>query len=160
MSPFTFAQLRSHASYLRASSTSRNQCDTDQVDIHHPTNPPWFLIPTHRSRINTMARERRLPSIRSSDFASKKQAKAPAETRDHDDKPAIEKNDVSRTAASSTRGDGTNKHDEHDDREPYQSSSAEVLQETRTFQQLVQDYGNDSKCESCLKSLLFVLDRE
>jgi len=121
-------------------------------------------ISTHRSRNNTMARERRLPSNRSSAFARKRQAKAPAETqtRDHDDKPAIEKsmNDVSRTAASSARGDETNKHDEHDDREPQQNSSAEVLQDTRTFQQLVHDYGNDSKCGSYLMMPLFVLDRE
>lgn len=50
----------------------------------------------------------------------------------------MEKDDTSHAAASSV-GDETNKHDEHQ-----QSSFPEVV-DTRTFSQLVQDYGDDSK---------------
>jgi hypothetical protein len=85
-----------------------------------------------------MARERRLPSARSSVAGSNKQAKGVAETHDDNEKPAVEKDETSHAAASSA-GDEVNKHDE-----PKQSSSSE-LEDTRTFQQLVHDYGDDSK---------------
>ncbi|KAM0705053.1 hypothetical protein Q7P35_007840 [Cladosporium inversicolor] len=48
----------------------------------------------------------------------------------------MEKDDTSHAAASPV-GDETNKHDEHQ-----QSSFPEVV-DTRTFSQLVQDYGDD-----------------
>lgn len=88
-----------------------------------------------------MARERRLPSARSSDTSSNKKGKCPAETQDHKDQPAIEDDETARTAASSA-GDKTNKHDE------YQQSSFPEVTDTRTFQQLVHDYGDDSKCDT------------
>lgn len=90
-----------------------------------------------------MARERRLPSARSSDTSSNKKGKGPAESQDHKDQPAAEKDDTSHAAASSV-GDGMNKHDEHE-----QNFSSEVA-DTRAFSQLVQDYGDDSKCRHLL----------
>jgi hypothetical protein len=85
-----------------------------------------------------MARERRLPSARSSATPNNKQAKVAAETQDHAEKPAIERDDTSHTATPSV-GNETQKHDDQQ-----QSSSSEV-EDTRTFQQLVHDYGDDSK---------------
>jgi len=98
-----------------------------------------------------MARERRPPSARSSDLAKSKQAKGAADTPDHKDQPLIEKDDTSHAAASSA-GDETDKHDEL-----RQSSSLEV-EDTRTFQQLVKDYGDDSKWFFLPHSRFGVLD--
>jgi hypothetical protein len=85
-----------------------------------------------------MARERRLPSARSSATANNKQAKGVADTQESMEKPATEKDDTSHEAASSV-GDETKKQDDHQ-----QNSLAEV-EDNRTFQQLVHDYGDDSK---------------
>jgi hypothetical protein len=85
-----------------------------------------------------MARERRLPSARSGAAGSNKQAKNATETHDHAVNLAIEKDDTFHAAASSA-SDETKKQDDHQ-----QNSLAEV-EDTRTFQQLVHDYGDDSK---------------
>jgi len=87
-----------------------------------------------------MARERRPPSARSSIATNSKQAKDAAETPDHSEKPVIEKDHPFQTAASPA-GDNVDINDEN-----RQSSSLEV-EDTRTFQQLVKDYGDDSKCD-------------
>ncbi|GAB7323343.1 hypothetical protein MBLNU13_g05808t1 [Cladosporium sp. NU13] len=83
-----------------------------------------------------MARERRPPSARSRDTANTKQAKDAVETRDPNVKPATKKDDLSHKTGSPA-GDETNKNDEHE-----QSSSSQV-EDNRTFQQLVHDYGDD-----------------
>lgn len=85
-----------------------------------------------------MARERRLPSARSGAADSNKQAKNATETHDHAENLAIEKDDTSHAAALSA-GDETNKLDGH------QPNSSSEVEDTRTFQQLVHDYGDDSK---------------
>lgn len=85
-----------------------------------------------------MARERRLPSARSSETAKSKQANNAVENHYHDEKPAIEKGDISHTVAPST-GDETQKRDE------LQQDVSTEVEDTRTSQQLVKDYGDDSK---------------
>ena len=75
-------------------------------------------------------------------MGSNKQAKAATEIQDHKAQPSIEKDDTAHTAASSAGGDETQKHDELE-----RSPSSEV-EDTRTFQQLVHDYGDDSKWHS------------
>jgi cell fate (sporulation/competence/biofilm development) regulator YlbF (YheA/YmcA/DUF963 family) len=86
-----------------------------------------------------MARERRPASARSSEASNDQQAKDTSETHNRNEKPAVEKDESSHTAVSSTEDDQL-KHKEHQ-----QSSSSEATDD-RTFQQLVQDYGDDSKC--------------
>ena len=98
-----------------------------------------------------MARERRPPSARSSDMARSTQAKDAAETHDDKEQPAIEK-DSSSHAAVPTADDDTNKHDE------FQQSSSSEVQDTRTFQQLVKDYGDDSKWDLIFRHCCNVLD--
>lgn len=94
-----------------------------------------------------MARERRPPSARSRDAAGKTQEKNAAETHNHNEHPATQK-DVNSYAAASSASDGSLKHDENQ-----QSSSSEVT-DTRTFQQLVHDYGDDSKWRPLLHSIV------
>lgn len=94
-----------------------------------------------------MARERRLPSARSSEPAKSKEANNAVESHDHDEKSAIEKSDISHTDALST-GDETQKRDE------LQQDVSTEVEDTRTSQQLVKDYGNDSKRRLLLASLL------
>ena len=94
-----------------------------------------------------MARERRPPSARPRNSADKKQEKDAAETRDHDEHPATKK-DVNSHATAPSASDEPLKHDENQ-----QSSSSEVT-DTRTFQQLVHDYGDDSKWRPLLHSIV------
>jgi hypothetical protein len=85
-----------------------------------------------------MARERRLPSARSSASTSSKQAKDATETGEQQEKRSMDKDDISHTVVSSA-GEETLKHDEH------QQRFSSEAKDTRTFHQLVHDYGDDSK---------------
>jgi hypothetical protein len=87
-----------------------------------------------------MARERRPQSIRSSNATDKKQANNAAEPHNHTKEPTTtaKTNDNSHTDATSVSDEA---------RKQEQTSTTEPEQEdTRTFQQLVQDYGDDGKC--------------
>jgi hypothetical protein len=89
-----------------------------------------------------MARERKLQSIRSSNAADKKQANNAAESHNSTKEPTTttttKTNDNSHTDAISVSDEA---------RKQEQTSTIEPEQEdTRTFQQLVQDYGDDGKC--------------
>ena len=98
-----------------------------------------------------MARERKLPSTGSSSKSTdKKQANKATDAHNHAEKPITENDDKDcHTDATSPSSEAT-KHEQTFTTEP---------KDSRTFQQLVQDYGHDSECASPSGSLLHLLGR-
>ena len=117
--------------------TSQYKRDTDPTDSATRSTP---LLSPKNSCASKMVRQRKLPSAGSSNAAAQKQGSDAAETHDHNDQPATKRDDSPPKPATST-GDKTHQH---------QELSPSESEDTRTFQQLVQDYGDDSKCASHL----------
>ena len=80
-----------------------------------------------------MARERKLPSTRSTKATGKRQAKNTAQINEHKKRPATESDNDIDTAATSV-----------DEELPKQEQSSSEPKDERTFAQLVKDYGDDS----------------